>query len=534
MGVVIYHWFRKPAANVSVSTNSWTHKSLFEFAAAILFTGLALLLRWLIDPWVGDYLPLATLYGSVAATVWLGGYRPAIVAVVLGYLGADWFFIRPRYAIGLANVRDTFGLLAYVFSCGLIIAFGEALRAARRQAMESQYVAQTRQAELEKEAAARQQSDQRLQMALAAATMGIWEWEIPTDRMIWSAEVSSIYGLAPGESVRTIEDFLKRVYPNDRAEVHQRVVEMIERPRKGNSYEEEYRILWPNGEIRWVASKGSVIIDDDGKPLRLIGTVMDATERKRAEEQAQRYASDLWRMGRIRTADQTALSLAHELNQPLTAIALQAGIVSSLAQSSGVPLSPDLASALREISEQAQRGGGIIRALRDLVKRGTTRREPVQLNDVVREVVRLVEALVRQHKAVVVQVLDDLPLVNADRIQIAQVLMNLLQNALDALRESEPEHRSIEISTRVNAAANTVEAAVRDFGPGVPPEIAERVFERFYTTKTDGIGLGLAIAHSIVEAHQGKLWLETTGTHGTTFRFCLPIPVPAAAAESPS
>ena len=118
---------------------------------------------------------------------------------------------------------------------------------------------------------------------------------------------------------------------------------------------------------------------------------------------------------------------------------LQAGVASSLAQGSGVPLSANLTSALREINEQAIRGGGIICALRDLVKRGTTRREPVQLNDVVREVVALVEALVSQHKAAIEVVLDDLPLVNADRIQIAQVLMNLVQNALDALQENAPD-----------------------------------------------------------------------------------------------
>ncbi|HKD35268.1 MAG TPA: PAS domain-containing protein, partial [Pirellulales bacterium] len=141
-----------------------------------------------------------------------------------------------------------------------------------------------------------QASDERLRMALAAAKMGIWEWEIPTDRLIWSAEVSSIYGLAPGESIWTVADFLERVHPDDRAAVHKRVAELIDRRREGESYDVEHRILWPNGEIRWVASKGSVIFDDDGNPLRMIGTVMDATERKRTEEQAQRYLTDLWRM----------------------------------------------------------------------------------------------------------------------------------------------------------------------------------------------------------------------------------------------
>ncbi|HEY2148940.1 MAG TPA: ATP-binding protein [Pirellulales bacterium] len=377
-------------------------------------------------------------------------------------------------------------------------------------------------------------SDQRLRMALTAAKMGIWEWEIPTDRVIWSAEVSSIYGLDAVETARTVADFLERIHADDRPATHKRLVELIDRRQQDDSYDEEHRILWPNGEVRWVVSKGSVMFDDDGNPLRIIGTVMDATERKQAEEQAQQYLTDLWRMGRIRTADQTALSLAHELNQPLTAISLQAGIVASLAQTSGVPLSADLESALREISEQAQRGGAIIRALRDLVKRGATRREPAQVNDIVREVVRLVEAQARQRHAAIALALDELPLINVDRIQVAQVLMNLLQNALDALRDSEPELRSIEISTRTNVADNTVEVAVHDSGPGVPPDIGERVFDRFYTTKTDGIGLGLAIARSIAEAHEGKLWMEPAATGGTTFRFCLPIPAPAAAMESQS
>ncbi len=373
-------------------------------------------------------------------------------------------------------------------------------------------------------------SDQRLRMALTAAKMGIWEWEIPTDRVIWSAEVSSIYGLDAAETARTLADFLERIHPDDRPAIHKRLVELIDRRKQDDSYDEEHRILWPNGEVRWVVSKGSVIFDDDGNPLRIIGTVMDATERKQAEEQAQQYLTDLWRMGRIRTADQTAISLAHELNQPLTAISLQAGIVASLAQTSGVPFSADLKSALREISEQAQRGGAIIRALRDLVKRGTTRREPAQVNDIVREVVRLIEAQARQRHASIALALDELPLINADRIQIAQVLMNLLQNALDALRDSAPELRSIEISTRTNIADNTVEVVVHDSGPGVPPEIGERIFDRFYTTKTDGIGLGLAIARSIAEAHEGKLWMDSAAIGGTAFRFCLPIP--AAAMES--
>jgi two-component system sensor kinase FixL len=365
-------------------------------------------------------------------------------------------------------------------------------------------------------------SEERLRMALAAAKMGIWEWDISEDRVIWSAEVTSIFGLAAGESVHTRNDFLARVHPDDRTAIGQRIADLMLPANAGASYDIEHRIVWPTGEVRWVASKGSVLFDEAGNPLRMIGTVMDATERKQAEEQAQRYLTDLWRMARIRTADQTASSLAHELNQPLTAIALQAGIVSSLTAGGNGAVSPDLAVALREIGEQAQRGGAIIRALRDFIKRGTSQRGQVQLNEVVREVVRLVEVLARQYHVTIALALEELPAIEADRIQIAQVLMNLLQNALDALRDGERSGRRIEIATR-SIAQESVEVVIRDSGPGIAPDIGEQVFERFYTTKSEGIGLGLAIARSIAEAHGGKLWFESAVEKGTTFTFRLPI-----------
>jgi two-component system sensor kinase FixL len=371
-------------------------------------------------------------------------------------------------------------------------------------------------------------SDERLRMALAAARMGIWEWDIPSDQVIWSLEVAAILGLTEGELVSSLQGFLDRIHPDDRGPIGRRIVELMQPEKADTPYDVEHRIVWPSGEIRWVASKGSMVFDSAGRAIRMLGTVMDATERKQAEEQAQQYLTDLWRMARIRTADQTASSLAHELNQPLTAIALQAGIVSSLASAGDGGVSPDLAVALREIAEQAQRGGAIIRALRDFVKRGITSREPVQLNDVVREVVRLIEAWARQHQVSILLSLRELPKINADRIQIAQVVMNLLQNALEALRDRTAAGRRIEVSTR-SAAQQAVEVIIHDSGPGIPPEIRERVFERFYTTKDDGIGLGLAIARSIVESHGGELRLDSTFDEGTTFIFRLPI----AVAESP-
>jgi PAS domain S-box-containing protein len=362
-------------------------------------------------------------------------------------------------------------------------------------------------------------SDERLGMALAAAKMGIWEWIIATDEVVWSKQVGPIYGLAEGEAVKSLDEFLQCIHPEDRAAIGRRIEELMESRFAGQSYDVEHRVVWPAGEVRWVASKGRVLFDSSGAPIRMVGTVMDATARKQAEERAQDYLADLWRMARIRTADQTASSLAHELNQPLTAIAIQAGIASSLASTVG-GASSDLAIPLKEINEQAQRAGGIIRSLRDFVKRGAARREVVHVNDLVREVVVLVEALARRRHVRIALELGDVAPLDADRIQLAQALMNLIQNALDALNVPNVTDRRLEVATRTNGAH--VEIDIADTGPGIPADVGEQIFERFYTTKSEGIGLGLAICRSIVEAHGGRLHFTSVVGAGTIFSIHLP------------
>lgn len=363
-------------------------------------------------------------------------------------------------------------------------------------------------------------SDERLRMALTAAHMGIWEWDIPGDRVVWSGEAAAIFGLLPNQAVQKLAEFLERVHPDDRSRIGERVAELVDSP--DGTYDEEHRIVTTSGEVRWVASKGKVLVDGSGKAIRMLGTVTDATDRKRIEEQAQRDSTDLFRMSRIRTADQMASSMAHELNQPLAAIALQASVAASLASSCEARIPHELATALREISEQAQRAGGIVRALREMVKRGDPTRGRVQLNEVIREVIRLVDALARQYQIRIAVDLDELPAVDGDRIQIAQVLLNLLQNALDALHELPSADRSIEVSTRI-VGRDSVEIVVADNGPGIRPEVAEQIFERFYTTKSGGIGLGLPISRSIAEAHGGKLWFKSCDGQGAAFHLRLPL-----------
>ncbi|HEV3418141.1 MAG TPA: PAS domain S-box protein [Pirellulales bacterium] len=364
-------------------------------------------------------------------------------------------------------------------------------------------------------------SNERLHMALSAAKMGIWERIIPSDRTIWSAEAAATFGLAQSDSVETPEAFSGHVHPEDRPAIGRRIAELVEQPQADDTYDVEYRIVRPSGEIRWVASKGRVFRDASGTSMRMLGTVMDVTERNQADERAQRYLAELSRIGRIKAADQMASSVAHELNQPLTAIAIQAGVVASLAGASD-PASSELVTAANEIGEQARRAGGILHALRDLVKKESARRTEIQLNDVAREVIRLIEAAIRHNHVDVSLQLSELPMVNADRIQIAQVLMNLLQNSIEAMQGRAIDERAIEVVTQV-LDEPAILLSIRDTGTGIAPEIAENIFDRFYTTKAEGLGVGLAICWSIAEAHGGKLWFASTPDDGTTFYFRLPI-----------
>lgn len=244
--------------------------------------------------------------------------------------------------------------------------------------------------------------------------------------------------------------------------------------------------------------------------------------RKEAEEKMQLHFADLAHMGRLKTADHVAVTLAHELNQPLAAISLQSEIATQLTRADE-RCSDALLIALREITDQARRAGAIVHGLRKLVHKALPRRAPVDVNDVVRDAARLIEPHARRREVLVSLQLADGDLSTlADRIQIEQVLLNLLQNAVEAVEAVSRGPRRVEVRTHVEGAS-LVYVSVHDTGVGLPAEDSERVFERFYSTKPSGMGMGLSISRSIVEAHGGKLWAAANPAGGATFSLTLPL-----------
>lgn len=257
-----------------------------------------------------------------------------------------------------------------------------------------------------------------------------------------------------------------------------------------------------------------------GESRGFIGIIRDITERHEAERRVQELTNELVHVSRLNAMGQFSSSLAHELNQPLTAIMNYTEAARQLLSTADVAPPAKVMEFMEKAAGQADRAGQIIRRLRIFVEKGTVERAPELLSRVVEEASTMATVGSRVDGVqVVFDLKDNLPSVQMDKIQIQQVIVNLVRNAIEVLRRSE---RRI-LSIRVSEHEAGQEVAISDTGPGIPPEIADQLFKPFVTTKKDGMGIGLSISRSIIEAHDGRIWAEPNPGGGTTFRFVLPV-----------
>ncbi len=280
-------------------------------------------------------------------------------------------------------------------------------------------------------------------------------------------------------------------------------------------------VFWKADGTSFPAEYRSIPIRHDGQLVGSVVTFLDITERKRTAEALHNQQVKLTHAARLTTLGEMATGLAHELNQPLAAMsAFAEGALMRIDR--GKLDRTETMSVLSRIAEDAQRAGDIIRRLRHLVQRHEGQRQPVDVNDLASEIYKFVEAEVKQENiSVQLKLGENLPKVEADSIEIQQVLLNLIRNACDALAESDASDRRIMISSYVRDPGR-VEVVVEDSGPGITPNMAEQVFEPFYTSKADGLGIGLGICQSIIESHRGKIWLEDSSIGGAGIHIDLP------------
>jgi PAS domain S-box-containing protein len=287
----------------------------------------------------------------------------------------------------------------------------------------------------------------------------------------------------------------------------------------GNKYENHW--LTRDGRKRLINWSNTVIVDARGEVEHVIATGIDITERRQAEELQHQRMLELAHVSRLSTMGQMATEIAHELNQPLAAIASYADTCKRM-HDAGNCDPADVQHVLREIAVQAERAGDVIRRIRRFVRKEEAERVEVDLGELVTDVVRLTQVEARWNKVTVrTNVQVALPAVRVDKILIEQVVLNLVRNAIEAIASADGHDRDVEIATRLHEDG-AVEVAVHDTGPGLPPQIIDKIFQPFFTTKPQGMGMGLSLSQSIAVAHGGKLRAEPRAGHGTTFRLILP------------
>jgi PAS domain S-box-containing protein len=357
-------------------------------------------------------------------------------------------------------------------------------------------------------------SEEQRRLAQDASGLGIWDWNILTDSTTWSDEHFRIFGLQPGNRRLNWATVLVLVHPDDRSMVQAAVRDAL---RPGGQLEVEYRTQCPNGEIRWVISKGQTHCNDGGTPIRMIGVTMDATIRKELEEaQAQ-----LSRLSRVLTMGELTSSIAHEVNQPLAAVVANANACLRWMGAERPNLERARESVAAIITE-SHRASAVIQRVRALAKMTAPEKISLSVNEVIEEVVGLASAdLSRNHVALRTELALELPSAFGDRVQLQQVILNLILNGIEAMRLVVDRAKELAICS-ILSTEGTVTIRVRDCGSGLPPEASSRLFQAFFTTKKEGMGLGLSISRSIVEAHGGRLWATPNTDHGATFQFTLP------------
>jgi PAS domain S-box-containing protein len=362
-----------------------------------------------------------------------------------------------------------------------------------------------------------QESTESMSLAAGAAQLAFWRWDIADD-IVWVSPLGRrFYGIAKGDVI-SFPRFLDTLHADDRDATRQAIRRAIE----GNGmYGAEYRVVQSNGVMHWIGARGKVEFNGNHVPVRVRGVSIDITERKTAELEAAQHRAELMHLTRVTTLSELSGSLAHELNQPLATILSNV----QAAQRFLAQQPPDLAEVrdiLTDVVAEDQRAGQVIQRLRALLKRGEEVMLPLFLNDVIKEVIRVINAdLIGRGVTVVRDFATDLPQISADRVQLQQVILNLMLNGADAMLANPLGSRRLHLAS-IQPDETTVRVSVRDEGCGLPPDV-ERLFEPFFTTKPHGLGMGLAICRSIINAHEGRLWAESHPDRGAIFYVELPV-----------
>ena len=524
-----------------MSKQNWWSKPPVGIKCAITLTSitLAVVVAWVMWSYWRTEAFASVFFCAIIFSAWFGGFRQGLLGVMVSALAFDYFFLSPTHSLYLDSSQLP-RLIVFVVSA-LIMGFltasqrstTESLRWARddlkatvQQLQITNEALQTESRERNSAKESLRRSEGYLAEAQRLSHTGSWA-SIPARGEIsyLSEECYRVLGFDSHGGQPKYEMFFQRIHPDDRANVRE-AVETAGREKA--EFVLDYRIVHPGGEIRDVHVVGHPVPSPSGDLVEFVGTVIDITERKRAEEERERLRqaqADLAHVNRVTTMGELTASVAHEVNQPIAAAVTNANTCIRWLAGSTPNVEEARAAAMR-IVKDGTRAAEIVSRIRALFKKGATPREWVDVNEIIREMVVLLhtEAL-RYSISFRTDLAADLPRLMADRVQLQQVLLNLMVNSFDAMKGTEGTR---ELSIKSQRAENEeILVSFSDTGVGLPQQQADQIFHAFFTTKVQGTGMGLSISRAIIESHGGRLWATGKSGRGATFQFTLPTTVEA-------
>ncbi len=362
-------------------------------------------------------------------------------------------------------------------------------------------------------------SEERLRLAKQAASLGIFDCDCENKIIYWDEQMRRLWGEESNDSV-TYNEFLSMIHPEDRAARKAAYNHAIE-PTGNGEFSAEFRVIHPiSGIEHWISTIGRVHFEA-GHAKRLVGVAQDITEKKNLQKKLQDQRNEIESLFKHQVAERTASAIAHELNQPLTAISAYSEVVLQALTNQEIDFDK-VKKALEGCVEQAQRAGRSLHELLAFLQKGEIKTEQLNLNSIISESLNIVRDNGYGEFHHVLNLQQDLPAVQANRTQILKVLVNLIKNAAEAMLIASVPISTITISVQTFAEANMALVIIQDNGPGLDKDMAKRIFEPFFSTTPNNIGMGLAISRALIETNGGQLWVDPDTSQGAKFQFTIP------------
>ena len=496
-------WIERPAASV-----------VLRYGLAVVSVAAAL--GWA-QAFLYFHLPqpfTAFALSAIAITYWYGGKVPGMFAALLSLLVRSYYF-EPEISIVSRVFYDLVFLIFALLMTRITRTRNELeVRVAKR----TEELTQANQ-ELKLEIAERKQAEEKLRQSEAylheaqkLGRMGSWAHNAISGDFFASPELLRIFGRDPNDGSPTREMLRECIHAGDRP----LYVEMFSKATSERvDWTSDYRIVLPDGSTKHIHAVAHPVFNGTGDPVEYIGTVMDVTERKRAEDDLRQAHADLAHINRVTAMGELTASLAHEVNQPIAAAVTNANTCLRWL-AADTPSLEEARAAVTRIVKDGTRASEIIKRIRLLFKKGIMQRELVDVNDVIREMIVLLRGeAMRYSISMRTELAADLPRVVGDRVQLQQELMNLMMNGIEAMKDVD-ETRELNIKSQ-RTENEHIQVSVSDTGVGLPAQQADQIFNAFFTTKVQGTGMGLSISRSIVESHGGKLWAGDNSPRGASF-----------------